>query len=115
MSNAYIRDLLLQSQPEVYRAGGDPSVKLDLQQAAVDMPDAVLDVLLDDLIWRLKLEEMVLGDETPALDQIVGLAKQGDFGLAYERTELAVNIERDRAVLTAQFRAAAQEALADEE
>lgn len=115
MANPKLRNMVLQSQPGIYRAGGDVSVRVDLQQAAQDDPHAVLEVLLEDLIWRLYLENLVADEDTPALDQITGLATQGDFELAHERTELAFNLRRDKALLLQRFLAAADVQLTEED
>ncbi len=103
MSND-IRRLLRESHPEVYRAGGDPSARQDLLNAATTDPAAVLDVLLEDLIWRVYLEELVQDEETPNLKEIVALAGRGDYDLAHERTRLGFNVERDRKRLLVRFR-----------
>ncbi len=113
MTDAKIRNLLLQAQPEVYRAGGDVSARTQLQEATQADPHAVLAVLLEDLIWRVALEQMVQGDPTPALGQILELARKGDFDLAHERTQLAFHLERDRALLVDALRSAANNALTD--
>ena len=113
MTKDDIRKLLLQSQPDVYRAGGDSSVRVDLQQAAKDQPDAVIEVLLEDLIWRLMLENMMQDEATPSVDQILSLARQGDFEQAYARTQLAFNLDKDRQLLAQRYHQAANEMLTD--
>jgi hypothetical protein len=111
LTDAKIRDLLLQSQPDVYRAGENAAARQALQTAARETPTAVLEILLEDLIWRLTLEQMVLHDETRSLEQIIQLAKKGDFERAYQSTELAINLQKDKALLLAKFKAVAQKHL----
>lgn len=113
MTKDDIRKLLIQSQPDVYRAGDDAAVSVDLQQAAKEQPYDVVEVLLEDLIWRLFLEKLVQEDETPSVDQILSLARQGDFEHAYERTQLAFNLDKDRQVLSQRYHHAANDMLTD--
>lgn len=114
MADPKIRNLILQSQPEVYRAGGDVAARVDLQQTARQDPHAVLEVLLEDVIWRLFLEQITADEDTPALNQITSLAVQGDFELAYERTQLAFNLSRDKTLLLNRFLVAANEHLTEQ-
>ncbi|MFZ4816316.1 MAG: hypothetical protein ACOYL5_17405 [Phototrophicaceae bacterium] len=105
------RNALIQSQPEVYRASEDAAARLDLARVAQADPQAVIDVLLDDLIWRLYLESLVTEEDTPALDQLVELARAGDFDLAYQRTKLAMHLDRNRKLLFQRVTAAGNEHL----
>ncbi len=114
MSEQYLRNLLLQSQPDVYHTADDTDAapaRAGLKQIAAERPHAVLEVLLEDLMWRGLLEQLASEDDTPSLDQIVDLALKGDFDLAHERTQLAYNLERDRALLLRRFKQAAGAAL----
>ncbi len=114
MADPYLRNLLLQSQPDVYQADDDTAAaaaRAELRERAATHPHAVLEVLLEDLMWRVALERFAGEDDTPSLDQITALALQGDFELAHERTELAYNLERDRALLLKRFKQAADAAL----
>lgn len=114
MADPYLRNLLLQSQPDVYRADDDTAAataRAELRDIATTHPHAVLEVLLEDLMWRVALERFASDDDTPSLDQIMELALRGDFELAHERTELAYNLERDRALLLKRFKQAADAAL----
>lgn len=111
MANPKIRNMLLQSQPEVYGIEANGTAKQALVETAQDTPHDVLEVLLEDLIWRTVLESFVADEDTPALAQIVELALQGDFELAHERTQLAYNLEKDRSVLLSYLRVAAHQRL----
>jgi hypothetical protein len=107
MSDQHLRNLMIQSQPEVYRAGGDVTSRVDLLEAARTRPHAVLEVFMEDVIWRVLLESLVQDEETPSLAQILSLARQGDFALAHERTQLAFHLGEDKALLRERFLAAA--------
>lgn len=108
----HIRNLLHQSQPDVYRTDGDITLRSELQRIAHENPQLVLSVLLDDLIWRMFLETLTGNDKTPSLEQIVALAQSGDFDRAYERTRLAFHLEKDKQILSARFKEALQTTLA---